>query len=77
MKTRHTYKGHIVELRAYPLRGGGWTGRGSVETHRGFDVIDRPFQTGRIFPTQDAALEASLRMGMHVIDTGFDAFISG
>ena len=77
VKTRHSYKGGVIESRVLPLRGGGWTAHFSIETHRGPDVLDTPFETGRRFPTQDAELEASLQIGMHKIETGFDATVWG
>jgi hypothetical protein len=76
MKTRGTYKGHVIACRVIPLRDGGWKAHLSIEKHRGPFVLDTPFETGQRIPTPDAALEASLRMGMYKIDRGFVAAIS-
>jgi hypothetical protein len=71
MRTRVSYKGRIIESLLFPVRGGGWTAHFFIENHRGPDLLDSPFQTGHVFPTQDAALGASLQMGKQKIDTGF------
>ena len=77
MKTRYPYKEHVIECRAYSLRGGGWTAHVCVERHLGFGVLDNHVETGQTFPTQDAALAGALRIGMGKVETGLDAPTSG
>lgn len=77
MNTRHNYKGRIIESRIYPLRDGGWTAHFSIEDHLGYCVLDTPFETGQRFPTRNAALGASIRMGMDKIESRFETVISG
>lgn len=72
MKATRSYKGRTIEVLLIPVRGGGWTAHFNIETCRGADVVVTRFETGQVFPTQEAALEASLRIGMRKIDSGFD-----
>jgi hypothetical protein len=71
MKERRTYKGYVVEARAIRVRGGGWTSHFSVEQHRGYEVIDSRFETGQIFKTGEAALQAGLHYGAYKVESNF------
>jgi hypothetical protein len=71
MMELRTYKGRVIDARALPLRGGGWTAHFHLEHHRANDVIATPFESGQMFPSEEAALEAAIRMGEQKIDSGY------
>lgn len=71
MKERRKYKGCLIEARAIPVLGGGWTSHFSIEQHRGCDVLDTRFQTGQLFETDEAALQAGFHYGAHKVESGF------
>lgn len=68
------YKGHIVDARAYELRGGfGWTAEVYVAEDVGPDTIDHRFVLKGTFPTRDAAISAAVATGKHEIDKRLQA----
>jgi hypothetical protein len=71
MKERKRYKGHVIDARALPVRGGGWTSHFSIEKHFGDCVLDTRFETGQLFDTAQAALKEGIYLGARKIESGF------
>ncbi len=38
MSKKHFYKGQKIDIRTYPLRGGGWTSHFAIEKHQELDT---------------------------------------
>lgn len=68
MSKKHFYKGQKIDIRTYPLRGGGWTSHFAIEKHQELDTRATLFETGRRFPTSEAALEAAISAATRCID---------
>jgi len=66
------YKRHLIDARAYPLRGiGGWTSESYVFDMR--EMTDTLFwPSPNVFPTREAAIEAAIQVGRQKIDVGFE-----
>ena len=71
MMERRNYKGRVIDARALPVQGGGWTAQFNIEHHRANDVIDTHFDSGQVFSSEKDALEAAIDMGEHKIDSGY------
>lgn len=71
MLERKRYKRYVIEARAIPVRGGGWTSHFSIEEHRANDILATRFETGIIFKTGEAAKQAGFQYGAHKIESGF------
>jgi hypothetical protein len=71
MMERRSYKGRVIDARALPVQGGGWTPQFNIEHHRANDVIDTHFDSGQVFPSEKDALEAALAIGEYKIDSGY------
>jgi hypothetical protein len=77
VKERKRHKGHVIDARGLPVRGGGWTSHFSIERHLGDVVLDTAFVTGQIFDTAQAALEAGIYLGKRKIESGFAPTVTG
>jgi hypothetical protein len=42
-----------------------------MEHHRANEVIDTRYESGQMFPSEEAALEAAICMGEYKIDSGY------
>ena len=71
MMARRSYKGYVIDGRALPVRGGGWTPHFSIETHRGTGILDTLFHSGQVLDDEEVALKAAVQLAMHQIDLGF------
>jgi hypothetical protein len=71
MKERRRFRGHVIDARALPVRGGGWTSHFFIERHLGYGLLDTPFVTGQMFDTARAALDAGIYLGARKIESGF------
>ena len=72
MKSRCGYKGYVIEVRSYEIRGGGFSAEFSIEEHGGAGVTETQFYLPDTFPTQELAIEAAIQTGRQKIDVGFE-----
>ena len=69
MMEKHRYKGMLIDSRAIPLRGGGWTTHYSVWQDLGSESLDHYAETGQEFATEKDALEFGVRLAVQKIDS--------
>jgi len=72
MRSRHGYKGDVIEVRSCELKDGGFSAEFSVEEHDAYGVTETQFYLSSVFPTQDSAIEAAIQAGRQKIDVGFE-----
>jgi hypothetical protein len=72
MKSRHGYKGYVIEARSCELKDGGFSGEFSVEEHDASGVTESQFYLRDTFSMPEAAIEAAIQAGRQKIDVGFE-----
>jgi hypothetical protein len=72
VKSRHGYKGYVIEARSYGLKDGGFSAEFSVEEHDASGVTETQFYLPNTFSTQESAIEAAIQAGRQKIDVGFE-----
>jgi len=72
MKSRHGYKGYVIEARSHELRDGGFSAEFSIEEHDAAGVTETQFYLSATFSTQESAIEAATQAGRQKVDTGFE-----
>lgn len=71
MMSKRRYKGRLIDARALPVRGGGWTAHFDITEAQANAELDTHFETGIVFDSENEALEAALRLAAHKIDVGY------
>jgi hypothetical protein len=61
MKSRCGYKGYVIEVRSYEIRGGGFSAEFSIEEHGGAGVTETQFYLPNTFSTQEVAIQAAIQ----------------
>jgi hypothetical protein len=72
MKIREPYRGHVIEVMSFELRGN--LGFGSdlfIERHDGQGVTVTHFHVPQFFSSDESALQAALIAGRRKVDTGY------
>ena len=70
-RKRQNYKHEVVEATSIPLRDGGFTVNFNLEQSTGSYRDVTYFESGQHFETEEAALEAGIKLGQHKIDAGY------
>ena len=72
MKSRHGYKGYVIEARSGELRRGEFSAEYSVEEHDLSAFTERHFYLSTSFPTHESAIEAAIQAGRQRIDLDYE-----
>lgn len=67
MRKRVLWNGRIIDLALFSVRGGGWTAHFCIEDHRADHVLVRPYETGQVFASREAAEEVAIRLATKMI----------
>jgi hypothetical protein len=70
-RARQDYKGEVIEVTSLPLFDGGFTIHFFLERH-GHDIVVTHFESGQRFDTEEEALAAGIKLGLHQIDIGYE-----
>jgi hypothetical protein len=68
---RRVHRGYIIQSTSFALRGGGYTPHLDLIKHSRAYSDETPVHTGRVFPSDEAALECGIAIGKDMIDAGF------
>jgi hypothetical protein len=74
MMEKRIYKGSLIDARALPVWGGGWTAHFSIAKNVGNETQDTPFVTGQMFDSEKAALQAAIQLACLKVDSGYTPF---
>jgi hypothetical protein len=76
MKAREPYKGHVIEVMSFELRGNlGFSCGLFIERHDAEGVTVTHFFVPGIFSSSDAAIQTAVLAGRRKVDTGFEVRI--
>lgn len=68
---RRLHRGYIVQSTSFAVRGGGYTPHLDLIKHNRAYSDETPIHTGRVFVSDEAALEGGIAIGEEMIDAGF------
>jgi len=64
MRRRFHYRGRILDILVYAVRGGGWTSHFDIENYRPEGVLVTHCETGQVFSSPQLAQEAAVRLAV-------------
>jgi hypothetical protein len=70
-RVKESYKQYGIEVVAIAVRTGGFTPHLTIRKDARSYVDETPIHTGKVFPTENEALQSGLSIGKRMIDTGF------
>jgi hypothetical protein len=68
---RQLHRGYIVQATSFAIRGGGYTPHLDLIKHSRAYSDETPVHTGKVFASDEAALEGGIAIGKDMIDAGF------
>ena len=72
---KRNYKGTLIDARALPVWGGGWTAYFSIARNVGNETQDTPFVTGQMFDSEEAALQVAIQQASLKVESGYTPYI--
>jgi len=70
MRVEKQYRGHKIQATSFKLRSGDYTVHYNVVTHTKRHSDDSYIQSGKVFGSEQEALDAGIKMGEQAVDGG-------